>query len=361
MRNLSIRFTAETAKGAEIFLLFFLCGLSVLCGKAYCSELRFKFQPGDKYSLVSVTEQRMSRVVDSNERVIGQTIRLECDFDVQEVDESGTAWVKYTYKRVTLKLTSPEQKIDFDSDSNQMKTPSAVMPMRMALGESLYLRITPQGRLEKINGLQSVITNAKVRMGNFQGAEVVSREIEEQFDEQEVRRTLEDELAVFPDSNQTGTWNRSYIQSSADISIQKLEQGEDVNIIFERTYRLNTEKSGRGGIAVLDVNLVIKPIPAPIISATASDKEMGSYVKPSIEVSGSGNGRVEIEEATGRIINATMTQDVVEKVKFITQGPVLRPPPSPQPIVTHTVTTFQMMKLEEAKPANANDSNEKGS
>ena len=50
--------------------------------------------------------------------------------------------------------------------------------MRLAMGEELYLRITPQGRIEKINGLQALITSAKAKMGNFAGADKVSQGID---------------------------------------------------------------------------------------------------------------------------------------------------------------------------------------
>ena len=69
-----------------------------------------------------------------------------------------------------MKLRSKDQKSDFDSDANESKTPIQAMPLQSALGESIYLRITPQGHIEKINGLQSLITYAKGKIGNFSGA-----------------------------------------------------------------------------------------------------------------------------------------------------------------------------------------------
>ena len=39
---------------------------------------------------------------------------------------------------------------------------------------------------------------------------------------------------------------------------------------------------------------------------------------------------------------------------------MLRPPPAPEPIITHTVTTFQMTKIDGGKPAQPADANEKG-
>jgi hypothetical protein len=54
-----------------------------------------------------------------------------------------------------------------------------------------------------------------------------------------------------------------------------------------------------------------------------------------------------------------MTQDMVEKVKMTTQNQMLRPMSGPEPIITHRVTTFQMTKIAEGKPAQPTDVNEK--
>jgi hypothetical protein len=350
---------------------FLICCVSLLlCSNAMADSLRFKFAPGDKYSLVSDTEQKMSRVIDGNEWSAEQTTHLECDLNVEEVDENGTAWTRYTYKRVIMKLQSKDQKLEFDSDANESKTPIQAMPFRLALGESIYLRITPQGRIEKINGLQSLITYAKGKMGSFTGAGTVSRNIDQQFDEPGVRRTLEDQFAVFPDSNNEGTiWTRKEVLSSADAGYAaKSERIEEANIVFEKTFRLNTPVAGvrqqdagrQGGISVVDVNLIVRPEVAQVANTRASDQSVVASTKASREISGDGAGQIEIENATGRIINSKMTQDMVERVKLVTQGQTLRPVAGPEPIIAHKVTTFQMTKIAEGKPAQPADANEKG-
>jgi Family of unknown function (DUF6263) len=359
-----------------------LCGLSVLCGKAFCSELKLKFAPGDKYSLVSVTEQKASRVIDGNEWSAEQTTRLECDLDVQEVDENSVAWTKYTYKRVIMTLRSKDQKLDFDSDANESKVPTPAIPFKLAIGEEIYLRITPQGRIEKINGLQALITSAKAKMGDFPGADAVSRDIDRQFDEPAVRHTLEDQFEVFPDSNSEGAaWTRKKVLSSANVVYATAKQIEEVNIVFEKTFRLNSpaavvrqqDAGGQGGISVVDVNLIIQPASlnpgrasrgGPQVADTqAPDQYVATSTGTSREISGDGAGQIEIENATGRIISNKMTQDTIERLKYATPSHLRRPTPSPEPIITHTVTTFRMTKIDSAKsaqPADANEKTEKG-
>jgi Family of unknown function (DUF6263) len=347
---------------------FLICVALAMFGSiAMADSLKFKFAPGDKYSLVSITEQKITHVIDGNELSGEQTTRLECDLSVEDVDENGSAWAKYTYKRVIMNLRSKDQKADFDSDANEAKTPITAIPFQTALGESIYLRITPQGHIEKINGLQSLITYAKGKLGDFPGADMVSRNISQQFDEPGVRRELESHFGVFPDSNNEGaTWTHKEVVSSADVGYPVAKQIDEVNIVFEEIFRLNTDKSGKGGISVVDVNLIIRPVSSDlgrgesaVANTQASDQSLTIPTRASREISGEGTGQIEIENATGRIISNKMTQDVVERIKISTPSQMLRPMLSPEPIITHKVTTFQMTKIDGAKPAQPADTNEK--
>ena len=266
MKNLKLRIVVGLAipsgrRDCQFLILnskFLICFVAAMfCSVAMADSLKFKFAPGDKYSLVSDTEQRTARVVDGNERVAEKTLRLECDFDIEEVDEAGFAWGKYTYRRAAVKVKSPELNFVFDSDVNELRTPIQAMPLRMVVGEELYLRITPQGRIEKINSMQAFIATAKAKIGNFAGADKIGQAIDQQFTEPVLRRVLEDQMAVFPEPNKEGaTWVRTDVLSSAEAGYPKVEQVEEANMVFERTFRLNPDKSGRDRIAVVDVNLV---------------------------------------------------------------------------------------------------------
>jgi hypothetical protein len=382
MKNLEFRIENEKLKAvgclsrfSVLNSKFLICFVAVMfCSVAMADPLRFKFSLGDKYSFVSVTEQKMVRVTDGNEQTVEQTMRLEYDFDVEEVDESGCAWVKYTYKRVTIKLRSQGQKLEFDSDANQTKVPMQAAPLRVAMGEELYLRITPQGRIEKINGLQALIASAKSKIGSSTSADKVSQGINQMFAEPAVRREIEGQLRIFPEPNEPGTtWGRTEILSSTEAGYAQVEQIEEVNVVFEKTFQLNPAKSGQGGIAVVDVNLVIKPVSAPVLSELSERdgqaQKSESPVRANREISGDGAGQIEIEEATGRIISSKMTQATTGRIIYVTHGPVLRPPPASEPVTTHTVATFQMTrrqppvpgKVDGDKPARPADANEKGS
>ena len=292
--------------------------------------LSFKFQPGDKYFLVSASEQKTTRVVDGNVQVTERTVRLGCDLDIEEVEENGCAWARHTYRRVAMKVKGPGVDIDFDTDVNQQESRRAgaqISPLALALGESFYAKISPQGRIDKINGLQAIVSAARGKIAGPGGVDRLMQAINNQFDEDLVRRELEGQLAVFPDA----------CSSSADQWSRK-ERLTEQAVVLEWTWRL---RSRLNGVAFIDVNLVILPSVADIQEAVEDD------VKTRREVSGQGTGQIEIEEATGRIIRSGLTEDLLEEVRLSAQGLMLRPPPAPEPARTHAVTTFQMVRRED--------------
>jgi hypothetical protein len=413
MKNTKIIFTAESAKHAVPILsglVFFLCGLGVLCGKAFCGELKFRFQPGDKFYLLSVTEQTTTRVVDGNQQVFTQTVRLGCDLDIEEVQADGRAWAKYSYRQAALKLKGPaspdasrggpagrrglaeggqDVSVEYDSDANQPKISSRALPLAGVLGEGFYIRITPQGRIDKINGLQAVVSSAKSKVPNIPNKDQINQTIDNQFSEAGIKRELENQMAVFPDVNvvtgpasarfgETGdpclatrvTGDESAFGETSPAGGRRAtiwsrtEQMDEEEVMVEWTFRLKesrthfgtsssttskvpetigrqtepvTESPNGCGIAIIDVNIVIRP-------AAAARETVSGGVRMRREVSGQGAGQIEIDESTGRIINSVLTQDFVDEIKTSSEGPVRRIPPVSEPATRHIVKTFKMDK-----------------
>jgi hypothetical protein len=350
------------------FLLIVIClgfdiwGLGFqLCCKGFEGELRFRFQPGDKYYLWSVAEEKTTRVADGNQQHAERIVRLGWDFDVEEVDENDFAWVKYTYRRTAVKFKGPELEFEFDSNGSKPRMHLQALPLFLVTNEAFYVRISPQGRVDKINGLQAVIGSAKSRIPNlaYDDRMWVLGAIDEQFSETAIRRTLEDQMAVFPTATDDLTHPElveGADQNSCVASWSRNEQFEDtpgVVTVVERIFRLrkprthfgsSADRSGKStvpadqngcGVAIVDVNVVVNSAPQVTFVRGVEIKSI---------VSGRGAGQVEIEEATGRIIRHTVTRDMVERTEVSASGPVLRVPPAPEPVRARIVTTFEMTR-----------------
>jgi hypothetical protein len=350
MKNLEFRITKEVPKFSvlnfqSLILSFFLCGLGVLCGKASGGGLQFRFKPGDKYFLQYVIEYKTTQVVDGNEQATEQTMRLGCDLDIEEVDGDGCAWAKYTYRQAVLKAKGLGTNFEYDSDVSGQKVHVRALPLQTGLDEGFFMRITPQGRLSKINGLPAVISAAKSKIpANLAGRDAVFKAIEGWYSEDMIQRMLEEQLAVFPDPGYGSALRRDEANIVADDKEpntwshnERMNlRGSQSSILMQQMFVL---KDSRDGIAYVDVNMSLS-------SDANSEETVRGGAKVRYKASGQGQGAIEIEESSGRIINSRLSWHVVESVEVSAQGPVLRLPPVSEPIHTYVDATFQMTRRE---------------
>jgi hypothetical protein len=288
-------------------------------------------------------------MADANEQVINQTTRLECDFDIDEVDENGFAWVKYTYRRTGQKIKGPNIDVDFDSNIETKKIHLQTLPMLLVIGEGLYIRISPQGRVDKINGLQAVGSNVKSNIPRTTDRDklTIINAIDEMLSESTNKRTLEEQLAVFPDSSRLGVEPRQGANHNPEWS--RTVEVPAKKTVQKWSYRL---KNSKDGITIVDVNLDITP------SADTQEVVRGG-IKYRYQTSGQGQGQIEINlSATGPrpIVKSVITQDLTEEMKVSSQGPVLRVPQIAEPVQTHILLTFLMTRRE--PPAKTGEPNQ---
>ncbi|MGA2093161.1 MAG: DUF6263 family protein [Sedimentisphaerales bacterium] len=354
MTNLELRIREESkkqkakSKNAEkeqfnfvFFHIFTFCFLifTFFCRSAAAETPGFNFKPGDKYLLTSVTEEKITRNIDANQQVINRTIRFGCDFDIEEVDENGVAWGKYTYRRTGQKITGPDIDVDFDSNTPTKTISRQSLPMLLVIKERLYIRISPQGRVDKINGLQAVLSNVNSNVPRMSDRDklTITNAIDEMLSESSIKRTLEEQLAVFPDPSRLGVEPRQGANHNPEWS--RTVEVPAKKTVQKWSYRL---KSSKDGITIVDVNLDITP------SADTQEVVRGG-IKYRYQASGQGQGQIEINlNATGPrpIVKSVITQDLTEELKVSSQGPLLRVPKIVEPVQTHIVSTLLMTRRE---------------
>ncbi len=299
----------------------------------YC----FRFEQGRNYLLKTAIERTSIRTGIGQYAERRREAAIESEFDVEEVDANGNAWVRYTYKRASLKLKGEERDVKYDSTVDK-QVPPAALSMALVLDESFYLKITPQGRVEKINGLEMMLAGIKAKVATIQGKDRIMESLRRQVDEREVRKELESYMAVFPDSS-VGL-GKSW--SSREVSM------DGAGMVIEKTRRL---KERRSGVTVFDVNVLVKPL------ETAEPERIGEMTAKWF-ASGGGQGTVEIDEATGQIIHSQLTQDVLEEAKVISAGAMRLPERPVSAVKTHTVLTFEMVEREQPQAAGGDEPNQ---
>jgi hypothetical protein len=330
MQKLKCKIAEKEQFNFVFFHILIFCFLifTFFCRSAAAEIPSFNFQPGDKYLLTLVTEAKIKRTFDSNEHVLNRTTRFECDFDIEEIDEDGHAWAKYTYRRTGQKVTGPDIDLDFDSNGESRKVDLQTLPMLLVIGEGLYIKISQQGRVDKINGLQAVLSNVKSNIPRVSDRDklTINNIIDEMLSESAIKQTLEEQLAVFPDSNHNSQWTR-YVK----IPSKKIEQ--------KWSYRI---KNSKDGIIIVDVNL-------ESTSSSNTDEIVRGGVKYRRHSSGQGQGRIEIDlnaAGTRPIVKSVITQDLTDDLKVSSQSHLLRIPKIAEPIQTHIESTFSMIRRE---------------
>jgi hypothetical protein len=201
------------------------------------------------------------------------------------------------------------------------------------------------------------VGNAKSKIPNVAIKDQLIQVIDRQFDEAAIKRELQNQLAVFPDANSGpisigDAWSRRQLAEEGKISFEWIfrlrerrpapildpnAQPSSKAVVTDQISKFDSVPQSQNWCWVVDVNVGV--------SSDANEAPISvEGLKATREVSGQGTGQIEIEESTGRIINSVLAQDVVEKIRFLTEGAIRRPPPAPAPARTHIVTTFQMIK-----------------
>jgi len=121
--------------------------------------LRCRFKPGETYAVTVTTEQDMTHTLPEDRvTTVKQVFGMELTMNVVAVDADGTAEVRVTFSRITLKAEAQGLTLDFDSaDPEKDKAPLPVVAALKALvGKSLALRITARGDARDVRGVKEI-------------------------------------------------------------------------------------------------------------------------------------------------------------------------------------------------------------
>jgi len=77
--------------------------------------LRCRFKAGESYLIVTNLDQDIRQTIDGRENNMKQVLRLEMGLDVVRLNDDGSADVKVTYRRFTIRQQSQMGDLDYDS------------------------------------------------------------------------------------------------------------------------------------------------------------------------------------------------------------------------------------------------------
>lgn len=297
-------------------------------------QYQMRFKAGEKYYLRIITEQKISQTISGREQKIEQTIGLGYDFDVENVESNGNAWVRYTYRWAKYIQKGAGGEVVYDSSEKGLPAPPMAQGFDALLEESFSLKITPQGRVEEVKGLRTVRNNVGKKLPEGPMKEAMMVGLKQFINEEGIKELTESSMAIYPEKpvGIGDSWKKTFA----------LTQGAAMTVENECIL-----KDRQNGVSFIEIRSNIKSNPKaePIRISSA---------KVNYDLSGKQQGLIEIEESTGRLIRSRINQEASGQIKVEVAGQQSQGPPIPVKI--DSVVTCEMTERIEVKTVlNANE------
>jgi len=283
---------------------------------------RLNLKKGQKYYLKMTTEQNVTQTFMGKEQRTEQTITMGTNFDIKDVDAKGNAWVQYTYKLAKLRQKGPMGEIVFDSSKTDVNIPLQAQGFAALLGESFSLKLTPDGKVEEIKGLDKMRSNIEKKLPPGPMRQGLMAGLERFVSKKAIKELTESSMGIYP-SKAVGvgdSWSKTVTLSYG------------FGVIMENKWTL---KERKGGVATIESVSTIKPNPK------ATPMKIGT-TKISYQFSGKQQGQIKMREATGHIIRSKADQQLEGVMKIEVSGTGAQPQEMSLPMNIKSVITTEM-------------------
>lgn len=298
---------------------------SVPLGEA-AEKIRYsiKFKEGEKYYVRMILEHKVIQTVIDQKQILEAIVGLGYNFNVNNVDKNGNAWIDYTFDwvKVTEKGTMGDvTNIAYDYDSSKNHSPVSLTSQIHAayLGERFSVKITPRAEVKEVKGLKTMHKNMTKKIGqNF-----IDHKI--QFNEEFIKEHLASPMGIYPNKpvDVGDSWSKT-VECGAFPKI-----GEKW-IIVENKWTL---KDRRNGVGIIKNKSAIKMSPQ-------AKRQMEETGKMRCDFSGKQYGHIEMQESTGRIIRSKVIRETLVQTEMEAGGSWFKS----SPIKTHTVITYGVVE-----------------
>jgi len=214
---------------ATVILIGFV---SLICPvpQAGAQSLVWKFAEGDQFGVSVDQESSVNTVVDR--RAIDQTSRMtmEMSWDVESVDDQGTARLRQTIGRIVATLTVPGQEgpksprtVNYDSSQEEFRGDAKRMhdSFSKIIDQPVFLTITARGEIKDVEVPKETLASLREMPGSMQGRKM--------FEPESIREMFMQAGIQLPEDTSSGSW-----QTTRDFAIgtpQKFVQNLDYTIV----------------------------------------------------------------------------------------------------------------------------------
>ena len=258
--------------------------------------LRLRLEKGKSYLLKVTMDQKIVQTVMGNEQKITQKMGMGYAFDITDVDADGMMSGKVTYKSVVFEQQGPMGLVKYDSENPPEKVHPMAAGFAALAGSSFTMKMTALGRVKELAGVSEMLKKIISDLPDGPQKKIMAKQFETQFGDKAIGEMMENMMAYYPDKavGVGGRWVQTMI----------LSKGFPMTI--ENTYTLKDRKNGT---AILGVASTIKP------NKKAEPLKMGQMTM-TYTMTGTQEGTLSMDEATGWIRAGTLKQDIAGEIKL---------------------------------------------
>lgn len=251
-------------------------------------ELLLRLKAGQSYAVQTDLEQELSQTGGPMGSVkMVMAIGSDWTWHVESVDEGGNATIKVTQDAARVSMSMPpEVDLSYDSASASEEPPSEARPFAALVGQSYTMKVSPQGRVLELTGVEEMLEEAVAGLGS-QGvqAAMTAQLVRGLFGEEALKSGIEGTLGIYPPGpvRVGDSWQKDRsLSAPVPLSITSL-------------YTLKKRSGGEATIAV-EADVTAAPDSAP------------EEVQAPIKISGTQKGNMQVDEATGCISGGEVRQ-----------------------------------------------------
>lgn len=289
-----------TRRTLYLLLLLLLCSAPTLLAqkgkskskaKQPAIELKLQLKSGNIYRMWMFTDQDITQDVSGQKITVKQVIGMGYRYEVQSVDNAGTATVKMTYDSIVVRNKTPMGEMEFNSANPEAsKATPGTEPYRAMLGAEFILKLTKEGKVESINGVEEMMGKIVNGMGRIEAAQKAALEqsLKKMISSEAMAETIERAMNIYPITP----------VKVGDSWKQTMEVAVGMPMSVSTTYTL---KSITNGIADVDVQSTINN------NANAKPTEMMG-MEMTYNLSGTQKGTMKVNIADGWVKTTSLTQ-----------------------------------------------------
>ena len=276
-------------------------------------ELRLSVHKGETHQISSTLDQTVRQTINGVAQEMKQKIGIGYTFTVSEIDANGVASARIRFNSVSFHAKTPAGPVDYDSDHPPSQVPAMAMGVAAMLGQGFALKVTSDGRVTEVSGLDNMFNAVIAKMNLPEGPSraAIERTLRQQLDPENMKSNLQSVFAPFPDHSVAvgETWTRDV----------RISIGFPMNV--QTTYALKGRENGTANIEIEG-----KAATAPNASIDLGQLQMEYHLE------GMQSGSLQIIESTGWTRRAQLSQKLAGSATLQAPGA----PPQNVPIVVQS-------------------------